>query len=171
MTSAVTIRAAEMPRDLPAVQDLCWAYRDHLRSGSDLMRDLTEVFYPQDVYAKLMDDLPQKYSVEGTGVVLAVGEDGPFGCGMYHGLNAKDAEIKRVFVTETGRGKGVGKALSDALITRIRADGYRRILLDTNPDFTAARRVYEALGFKQRGPYSEMPDGVAELLVYYELTL
>lgn len=135
------------------------------------MRHLTEVFYPKDVYKALMDELPTKYNSKGTGVLLAVGKDGPVGCGMYHGLNAEDAEIKRVFVSEDGRGKGVGTALSKALIARISESGYRRILLDTNPAFRAARNVYEALGFTQRGPYADMPEDVAELLVFYELKL
>ena len=118
-----------------------------------------------------MQDMPKKYGVAGAKVLLAFQGVNALGCGMYHCLNARDVEIKRVFVSPESRGSGAGKALSKALIQAAKSDGYERILLDTNPRFSAARSLYEQLGFIERGPYSDMPDGVAEKLVYYELTL
>ena len=57
------------------------------------------------------------------------------------------------------------------MIDAIRADGYQRVLLDTHADFIAARRLYEKLGFRLRGPYSDVPAFVADKLVFYELNL
>ena len=86
-------------------------------------------------------------------------------------LTAEDAEIKRVFVSPEGRGTGLGQHISQALIDAVSADGYRRVLLDTNRVFTPARQLYEKLGFRPCGPYSDIPPDVAAQLVFYELVL
>ncbi|MFK7744157.1 MAG: GNAT family N-acetyltransferase [Roseobacter sp.] len=165
------MRQAETPADFEAASVLCWAYRDFLLAQDEITRDLASVYYPVPVYQALMQALPQKYGAAGAKLMLAF--DGPdaFGCGMYHGLTAQDVEIKRVYISPKARGKGAGEALSMALVEAAKSDGYKRILLDTNPRFTAARSLYEKLGFVSRGPYADMPDGVADKLVYYELTL
>ncbi|WP_298969761.1 GNAT family N-acetyltransferase [uncultured Roseobacter sp.] len=165
------IRPAEMPRDLPDVQQLCWDYRDHLLSCGPEMQQLVEAFYPEDVYTALMDALPVKHARPYGTILLAELNGAAVGCGMYHPLNKQDAEIKRVFVAEAARGTGAGQKLSQALIDQARADGYRRILLDTNKTFAPARGLYEKLGFENRGPYSALPPGTAEYLTFYELTL
>lgn len=171
MTQEAVIRAARFPEDLAQVQDLCRAYRDYLSSGNARMRHLTQVYYPEAAYARLMSDLPAKYGKPRHAVLLAETAGQPVGCGMYHPITTEDAEIKRLFIAQDGRGRGIGQALSQALVDHIHRDGYRRILLDTNPDFTAARRLYEKLGFQARGPYTDLPKDVAEMLVFYELKL
>lgn len=163
----VTLRAAEMPRDLAVVQQLCWAYRDYL---VDFDENLS-VFYPKETYGALMDALPEMHA-QPRGVILLVEQDGvPVGCGMIHPLNAKDAEIKRVYVSDAARGMGAGFLLSEGLIAHARQAGYARILLDTNAQFAHARRLYEKLGFKARGPYADLPEGTEDALVFYEFTL
>lgn len=167
----ITVKAARLPEDLGDVQRLCWAYRDHLFAGGELMRHLTQVFYPEAAYAALLNDLPAKHGGPGSGIVLAWRDGVAIGCGMYHGLNPDDAEIKRVFVVPEGRGTGAGEAISRALIGAARSDGYSRVLLDTNPDFTSARSLYEKLGFRGCDSYTDMPEDIARMLVFYELKL
>ncbi|MBW4708065.1 GNAT family N-acetyltransferase [Roseobacter sp. YSTF-M11] len=169
--AGLRVRAAEMPRDLPVVQELCWEYRDYLLNFSTEMNHLVEAFYPYDAYAALMADLPTRHARPQGIILLADLEGVAVGCGMYHPLTPSDAEIKRVFVRETARGTGAGFHLSRALIEQARADGYKRIFLDTNKDFVAARKLYEKLGFSNRGPYSELPPGTAALMAFYEITL
>lgn len=166
-----SVRAGRLPADLGDIQRLCWAYRDHLLAYDDQVRRLAEFYYPTDEYAALMDAMAEKYAAPGHGIVLAARGDLALGCGMYHPLNADDAEIKRVFVTPEGRGMGLGHDISQALIDAVRADGYRRVLLDTNRVFAPARRLYEKLGFRPCGPYSDIPPDVAAQLVFYELIL
>ncbi|WP_298912465.1 GNAT family N-acetyltransferase [uncultured Roseobacter sp.] len=169
--AGISIRAADMPRDLPAVQSLCWAYRDYLLNFNPNMRKLASVFYPEDAYRTLMADLPVKHARPKGIIFLAERDSVPVGCGMSHPLNGSDTEIKRVFVTDAARGSGAGKMVSQALIDQARADGYARILLDTNKEFEGARKLYEKLGFVERGPYSELPPGTEASLVFYEFIL
>lgn len=167
----ITIRAADMPRDLPVVQQLCWEYRDYLCALGDDMRTIVDLFYPIDAYTKLMEALPVKHARPLGCIFLAERDGVPEGCGMSHPLNKEDCEIKRVFIRENLRGKHAGERLSNALIMQARADGYKRILLDTNVKLTSARKLYEKMGFHARGPYSDVPQEALPLLAFYELAL
>lgn len=171
MTGRISIRAAEDAADLEAVRTLCWEYRAHLVNFDPALRPLMETFYPEDAYARLMEGLAEKHA-RPQGIILLAELDGaPVGCGMTHALNAQDAEIKRVFVRPEARGTGAGQALSQALVDQARVDGYSRVLLDTAAAFKGAQRLYERLGFQARGPYTELPEGTADKLVFYEYQL
>ena len=167
----MTIRAADLPRDLPDIERLCWAYRETLLGlGPDVARAV-EHHYDPDSYAQLMKDLPVKHARPKGCILLAENDEALVGCGMIQPLNDADAEIKRVYIAPSAQGKGAGEALTRALIDQTREDGYERILLDTTKTSTPARKLYEKLGFSQRGPYAEMPEDIAVLMVFYELGL
>jgi ribosomal protein S18 acetylase RimI-like enzyme len=57
-----------------------------------------------------------------------------------------------VYVTETARGRGIGRALMRSAIERARAcPGLMQIILSVTSNQTAARRLYESLGFQVFG--------------------
>ena len=170
MTS-ITIRAVSTKDDLEAVRCLCWDYRAYLENFSDELKAAVDFAYPAAAYETLMDSLPEKHARPKGIMFLAEADGQAIGCGMSHALNDQDTEIKRVFVSADARGSGAGKKISKALIDQARSDGFRRILLDTSRQFTGPQRLYESLGFQRRGPYSELPEGFEEYLVFYELTL
>ena len=171
MTPEITIHAARTKAEIDDVRGLCWAYRDYLLGFDSGMKEIVGVFYPVDAYTALMKDLVQKHARPRGEILLAKQGGQSVGCAMMHALNAEDIEIKRVFVQAQARGTGAGEALSRALIDQARRDGAHRVLLDTNANFARARRLYEKLGFQQRGPYSDIPASVLPLLVFYELIL
>lgn len=61
--------------------------------------------------------------------------------------SAEDAWIEDVFVRESAREAGLGRALVELAIGRARARGCRRIELDVDEDNAAARALYHGLGF------------------------
>lgn len=171
MNQAVTIRAANLPRDLPEIERLCWAYRDTLLGLGPDVAQAVQHHYDPDSYAQLMKDLPVKHA-RPKGSILLVEKDGTLiGCGMIQPLSDADAEIKRVYIDPTAQGMGVGENLTRALIDQAREDGYDRILLDTTNTSMPARKLYQKLGFSERGPYADMPEDIAALMVFYELRL
>ena len=171
MTTTVETRHARFPEDHYNLAQLAWAYRDHLEQLGGAAAAAIDRFYPKASYAELIDALPQKHARPTGSILLAMMDGKPIGCGMIQALNTQDAEIKRVFIDRAAQGTGAGETLSRALIVQARADGYRRILLDTTAVSTPARKLYEKLGFEPRGPYSAMPEDVLDLFVFYELTL
>ena len=60
-----------------------------------------------------------------------------------------EAGIRMLAVAPEAQGKGVGRALLDALIARARADGRRGIALLTLDSMTKAHRLYETAGFRR----------------------
>jgi GNAT superfamily N-acetyltransferase len=65
------------------------------------------------------------------------------------------AQLRLFFVEHEARGHGIGTALVEHCIAFARERGYRRMVLWTNSTLTSARRIYDALGFKQT---KEEPD-------------
>lgn len=77
-------------------------------------------------------------------------------------------EMKRLFVYDRFRGKGVGRRLCAAVIEEAKQLGYKKMRLDTLGRMTAAIRLYESFGFKEIEPYRFNPDPTAR---YMELRL
>jgi putative acetyltransferase len=65
------------------------------------------------------------------------------------------AEIKRMWVEEDARGRGIARRVLDALIAVARGAGVEVLRLETGVVSHAALALYEAAGFKRREPFAE----------------
>ena len=75
-------------------------------------------------------------------------EDGvPVCCGGLKRLPDGACEIKKMFVVESARGRGVARALLEELERLARQLGYDTARLDTGPRQIRARRMYERAGY------------------------
>jgi putative acetyltransferase len=131
------IRAAETTADAEAVRELFREYAAGL--GLDLSF--------QNFDAELADPLGF-YEL----VLLA-----PGGCVALRRIDAETCEMKRLYVRPAARGGGVGRQLTETIVSEARARGYRRMLLDTLPTMAAARALYESLGFRETETYRYNP--------------
>ncbi len=171
MTEPITLRPATTAQDLEAVRTLCWTYRDFLLNASGTDAEIVEAFYPVPKYISLMDRIAEEHARPQGTILLALLGDEPVGCGMTHALDAQTSEIKRVYVTEGARGRGVAAQICTALEDQARADGYTRMVLDTSKNLTDAQRLYARLGYALRGPYQPLPPDVVDALVFFEKPL
>lgn len=82
---------------------------------------------------------------------------------------AADAwELKRLWVRPGGRGLGLGRALTAAVLDRAVAANRKAIYLDTAPaSMAAAYRLYLDMGFIPCAPYNDNPvEGLAYLVKF-----
>ena len=64
--------------------------------------------------------------------------------------------VSDLVVREAYRGRGIGRALLTAVIAEWRLRGGHQIMLEVGYDRTAARALYEAMGFVDQGKYFEI---------------
>lgn len=118
--------------------------------------------------------LPGDYAAPAGCLLLAVVDGVAVGCAALRPLGADGedrgfvAELKRLYVRPTHRGRGLGRELAEAVVARASAAGYARLRLDTVPSMQAAIRMYGLLGFEPIAPYRANPiEGAA----YFEKRL
>ena len=101
--------------------------------------------------------LPGKYAAPDGRLLLARAGHTVLGCAALRRVDASTCEMKRVYVRPAGRGQNLGRMLVEALLSEARMAGYSRICLDVLPEFTAAQKLYESLGFVPAPPVSFNP--------------
>jgi ribosome biogenesis GTPase len=96
------------------------------------------------------ESLPGEYAPPRGVLLLAL--EGPTIVGCV-GLRPLDwpatAGLERLYVRPEGRGRQVGRLLTEAALTSARDIGYRRVRLETLPTMAAAQHLYESLGFRE----------------------
>ena len=93
---------------------------------------------------------------------LARDGEAAVGCAALR-IDAGYGEVKRMYVDETVRGRGVGRRLLDRLEAEARAAGLAALRLETGARSQAAVGLYREAGFVDRGPFGDYWDDPASL--------
>ena len=107
---------------------------------------------PEDVHALdsegLRSDDVTFFSARIDGVVVGVG--------ALRQLNPEHAELKSMHTSASARGRGVGRAMLEHLLTVARERGCRRVSLETGTmaAFAPARSLYASAGFVPCPPFA-----------------
>lgn len=142
----LTIRQAVFPTDL---QEVISIFREYVSSPT-VSLDFQE-------YEAEFADLPGKYAAPEGRLLLAREAGAVLGCAALRRVDESTCEMKRVYVRPGARGRNLGRLLVEAILREARLSGYARICLDVLPEFTAARQLYEAMGFVPAEPVSFNP--------------
>lgn len=96
-------------------------------------------------------------------VIVAYDDDIPVGSVSFKKYDDECAEVKRVFVKEEYRNKGIANELMELLENTAREQGYRYLILESGAPLVAAMALYRKIGYKvipNYGQYREMPNSI-----------
>jgi GNAT superfamily N-acetyltransferase len=80
-------------------------------------------------------------------------------------------KLRLLLVEPSARGLGIGKRLVDEVVSFSRAAGYRKVVLWTQNELVAARRIYAAAGFRCVREESHRSFGTPAVAEVWELKL
>jgi putative acetyltransferase len=152
------IRQVNKPADIEEIRQLFREYADWLQV------DLCFQGFAQEI-----SHLPGDYSPPSGRLLLACEGNLIGGCVCLRKLDGAVCEMKRLFVRPEFRGRGMGRALTEAVIAEAKQIGYERMRLDTLPQqMNDAIALYRSLGFEPIEAYYNNPVRGA---VFMELAL
>ncbi len=153
----ITFEPANAQRDRDVLLDLNIQYLEWI--AANVRRDFGVVLTDllggpiADYVASALDRLCEAQPPKG--VFYVVRRDGrTAGMGGVRRLGDSASEMKRVFVLPDQRGGGLGGIIVKRLIADSEAFEYPTMRLESGPFMTSAHRLYEAEGFRDRGPYA-----------------
>jgi GNAT superfamily N-acetyltransferase len=113
-------------------------------------------------------DLPGAYARPQGRLLVARSDGAPAGCVALRPLSGDTGELKRLYVREAFRGRGLARALVRAVIDAARHVGYTRLRLDTHESMGAAQSLYRSVGFREIPAYWDHP---VPDVIFFELDL
>ena len=134
---------------------------DAQRLVTALDASLAELYPPEQRFGP---NLKAHHLEDGRGTFLVARDDSrAVGCGAIRLLDARTAEIKRMYVEPDQRGKGIGRAVLAGLEAAASQLGARRLVLETGSYSPDALALYRGAGFRQIdcwGEYAASPTSV-----------
>lgn len=101
-----------------------------------------------DRYGELQEFYSQFNRIDNIpNVVIAYLDDEPAGCGCFKKFDAQSAEVKRMFVIEDARGKGIGAAVLTELENWAAELGYTTLVLEHGNKQPEASKLYQKQGY------------------------
>lgn len=101
--------------------------------------------------------LPDNYAAPMGALFMAKVDGHPAGCVAVRRFDNTTCEMKRLFVRDAYKGRGIGKQLAAKAVEAGKALGYHRMLLDTLAHMRPAIDLYTSLGFQPIAAYYDNP--------------
>lgn len=163
---SLVIQTPTTPEEIDATRTLIRTFVawHSARHQQDL--ELIERYFDPPAFERELADLPGKYGPPDGALLLATLDGAPAGCVALRRIDDTTCEMKRMFVDPAMHGRGIGRALANAILDEARRLGYRSMVLDTSFRQTEAQSLYRSVGFEPTDPYYDMPDDVRDWLVF-----
>jgi putative acetyltransferase len=155
--SDVNFRSAESLGDVAAVQQLWREYWESIGLPMDFQG-----------FGDELRCLPGVYGADGGALLLATFQDEPVGTIALRRLDPTSGEVKRLYLRQKFRGRGLARRLLEAVIERSVVNQYNCLYADTLPSMMDALRLYQRAGFERVEAYSNTP---APGAIYLKLEL
>jgi putative acetyltransferase len=165
------VRVPTSADELEQVRALMRAFVAWHRERHQQDLSLIDSYFDAAAFETELASLPGKYAPPTGHLFLATVNGAPAGCVALREIDDDACEMQRMYVYPEYHGRGVGRALGEAVIDAARAAGYRVMRLDTSIRQAEARTLYQRLGFREIAPYYELPEELRNWLVFMELPL
>ena len=114
-------------------------------------------------------ELPGQYVPPAGRLILAIESSEVAGCVALRRIGEGICEMKRLYVRPNFRSRGLGRDLTERILSEARYIGYKVMRLDTLPGkMDQALGMYRSLGFREIEPYYPNPVAGA---VFMEMAL
>ncbi|MFT4033869.1 MAG: GNAT family N-acetyltransferase [Siphonobacter sp.] len=120
----------------------------HSEDATELLRQAVEELQRRYPFFAASEYTPAEADGAGAGFLIARINGQAVGCGALRPFEPGVAEIKRMFVQEAFRRKGISKAMLQALEQHARVLGYQRIVLETGIRQPEAITLYQTNGYE-----------------------
>jgi ribosomal protein S18 acetylase RimI-like enzyme len=145
--------------------------REEIIKAKELIIEYIKWLNEDLAYQNIDDELinfPQKYEEPDGTFIIAKDNDSVVGCVGLRKLDKNICEMKRLFVDDKYKGKGVGRKLVEIIINEAKCKNYKKMRLDTLKTMENALKIYYKNNFYEIEPYYHNPNNDA---VYIEKIL
>ncbi len=153
----VDIISVTTDEEVESVKALIYEFIDWLAERYPDMAELISVYFSNQGFDEEMANLLTVFGPPGGTCLLARLDNEPVGILMMKPHGDTEVEMNRMYVRESVRGRGVGRALANRLIEEARSIGYKKMILSALDRHHEALPLYRSLGFvddSQRPPDS-----------------
>ena len=130
------------------------------RARAALAQYLTEVAeqIAEPVVSSAEADLVEEFRPPHGMFLVVTADDEVIGCGALRTIHPGVGEIKRMWIRQDARGRGLGALLLETLEKASVRLGHETVRLDTNNALTEATHLYESRGYRSIERFNENPD-------------
>jgi DNA-binding MarR family transcriptional regulator/GNAT superfamily N-acetyltransferase len=146
--SASTPKPAAYLLRSPGPGDLGWMVQRH---GELYAQEYGWDSSFEALVARIVADYAADHDPRREAAWIAEVDGRPMGCVLCVRADDDTAQLRILLVDPAARGLGIGARLVTECVAFARRAGYRRIVLWTNDVLIAARRIYQAAGFRLTG--------------------
>lgn len=154
----VTFKKATTTKEYEIAKGLFKKYAEDLRLDLSFQSFDSELEHLENQYG----------APEGTLFLIFSNETRAIGCFGIRKFNGNVCELKRMFLEQAYRGKGLGGQMMEKAILEAKKLGYEKIRLDSLRSMKPAIALYKGFGFKEVEAYRFNP---MEDAVYFEKDL
>ncbi|MEP2027074.1 MAG: GNAT family N-acetyltransferase [Paracoccaceae bacterium] len=143
----ISVRLAVNDSDIKDVRALCEEWLDwHWKAYPEDWPIKGNPLEPER-FQVILKDLPKLHARPNGAMLIALVDGKPAGSVMYAEAEAGTAEFNRMFVSEGGRGHGLGRLMLERMFEQMISDGYKKVMFSSARFLTHAKAMYESAGF------------------------
>lgn len=164
------IRQVRTAEEAAAVRVLALEFVDWLRERYPEMAGEIDSYLEQQKFHQQIEDVRPYYNPPKGECLLALKDGDALGILMLKAWEGEVCEMNRMFVRESARGLGVGRALVEHLKGHARTMGFRTMILSLLPRHREARPLYLSAGFRPDERYRRPGNSAQAEIMSLDLT-